>query len=205
MTFGRAPVFLLAAAFDLLHARLANHLVHQVPLIDHHDAGFARLDNSVGDLLVLLRDSAFGIQNEDRDVAAGDGILGALDAEKLNGVIHAAGLAQARGVNQHVALPRAVRLDFEGHIHGIAGGARNGADDDALGPGQCVDDGGFSDVGPSDDGELERGEGRRARDDRSGLVSCLGQGVCSGLGRWTLGFGLRRSIAVFISGSMPSP
>ena len=72
----------------------------------------------------------------------------------------APGLAHAGGVDQHIGLPHALRYDLERHIHGVAGRAGNGADDDALGLGEGVDDGGFADIGAADDGEFERG-GRR--------------------------------------------
>ena len=72
-------------------------------------------------------------------------------------------LAQAGGVDQHVGLPHALGLHFERHIHGVAGGAGNRADDDALGAGEGVDDGRLADVGAADDGELE-GSGGVMRD-----------------------------------------
>ena len=117
------------------------------------------LDDFIGDLFVLLHDAGFGVDDEDGDVAAGDGIHGALGAVEFDGVIHAAGFAEAGGVNEDVFGADAVGLDLEGNIHGIAGGAGDGGDDDAGGVGEGVDDGGFADIGAADDGDLERSEG----------------------------------------------
>ena len=95
------------------------------------------------------------VQNQNGDVAAGDGILGALDAEEFDGIVHAPGLAHAGGVNQNVFLPHAVGFDLERHVHRVARGAGDRADDDALGLRERVDDGGLADVGPADDGQFQ--------------------------------------------------
>ena len=71
-----------------------------------------------------------------------------LHAEEFDRIVHAPGLAHARGVDEHVVLAHAVGLDLEGHVHGVAGRARNGGDDDALGLGERVDDRGLAHVGP---------------------------------------------------------
>ena len=111
--------------------------------------------DDIGDLLVLLGDARLGVNDEHRDVATNDGILRALHAEKLDGVIHAARFAHAGGVDQNIFLPHAFRFHLEGHVNGIARGARNGRNDDAFGIGERVDDGGFAHVGATDDGQLE--------------------------------------------------
>ena len=165
MTLGRARFSFRLRRSNFLLARLADGVVHQVPFVHHHDAGLALLHDPVGDLLVLLGDAALGVQHEDGDVAAGDGILGAFDAEELDRIVDAPGFAHAGGVDQHIGLPHALGFDLERHVHGVAGRAGNGADDHALGLGERVDDGGFADVGPADDGELQRTAGRRNRRD----------------------------------------
>ncbi len=107
------------------------------------------------DFFVLPKDAAFGVEDEDDDVGAGDGVFGAFDAEEFDGVIDASFLADAGGVDEDVTLANAGGFDFEGDIDGVAGGAGDGADDDAVGLGEGVDDGGFADIGAADDGEFE--------------------------------------------------
>ena len=63
---------------DLSLSSLAHVFGHKIPLVDHHDASSSLLDDHVGDLLVLLGDAAHGIDDQDGDIATGDGILGAL-------------------------------------------------------------------------------------------------------------------------------
>ena len=57
---------------------------------------------TIGNFFVLFGDARLRVQNQDRDVAARDGILRALDAEKFNGIVHAPRLADAGRVNQHI-------------------------------------------------------------------------------------------------------
>ena len=143
------------APADFLFARLADFGLEQIPFVDDDDAGFAVLDDDVGDFFVLLGDARFGVQHQNRDVAARDGVLGALDAEKFNRIVHAPRLPHAGGVNQNVFLPHAVGLDLERHVNRVARRAGNRRDDDALGLRERVDDGGFADVRPADDGEFQ--------------------------------------------------
>ena len=83
-----------------------------------------------------------------------------MHAEEFHRVVNAARLPNPGGINQNIFLRdrRAAVLGrdfhFKRHIHGIARGAGDGRDDDALGVGERVDDGGLADVGAADDGEL---------------------------------------------------
>ena len=52
------------------------------------------LDDEVSNFLVLLGHSGFGIEDQDNNVASGNGILGALDAEMLDGIGNAARFPQ---------------------------------------------------------------------------------------------------------------
>lgn len=163
------PVALLQAPGpDLLLAGLADIRRHQVPLVDHDDAGAAGLDDDVGDLLVLLSDPVERVDDEHGDVAAGDGILGAFDREILDRVVDAPGLAHAGGVDQHIPLAARLRDDLEGHVDGVPGRARNRADDDPLSARQAVDDRRLAHVGTSHDGQASRA-GRPARAGGLGL------------------------------------
>ena len=72
-------------------------------------------------------------KHQNGDVAARDGFLRALDAEKLHRIVHAARLSHAGGVNQNIFLPHAVGFDLERHVHRVARRAGNRRDDDALG------------------------------------------------------------------------
>ena len=114
------------------------------------------LHDDVCDFFVLLGDAGLGVNHQNRDVAALDGILGALDAEIFNRVVHAPRLPDAGGINQDVFLPDAVGLDLERHVNGVARRAGNRRDDDALGLRERIDDGRFADVRATDDGEFQR-------------------------------------------------
>jgi len=105
--------------------------------------------------LVLLEDAGLSIQNEHDQVAAADRVFGAFDTEELDRVVDATLFADAGGIDEDVALPDTVGFNLERHIHRIAGRARNGGDDHALGLRQGVDYGTLPDVGPADDGQLE--------------------------------------------------
>ena len=68
---------------SIVDSRFADSFFHEVPLVDDDDAGFAVLDDMVRDFLILLGDAGFGVEDQHDDVAAGDRILGALDAEEF--------------------------------------------------------------------------------------------------------------------------
>ena len=96
---GSFAPFLFLAPGDFLRARFTNALRHEVPFVDHDDAGALFLVDFVRDLFVLLLNAGLGIENEQGDVAAGDRILRPLDAEKLDRVVNAAGFADAGGID----------------------------------------------------------------------------------------------------------
>ena len=160
-------MFLRVAPFDFIFARLQDFFTEQIPLVHHHDARAALLDDLVGDLFVLLKDAVLGVQHQHGDVAARDGFLGTLDAVKFHRVVHLPRLAHPGGINQNIFLAHALGHDFKRHVHRVARGAGNRTDNDALGFRERVDDGGFADVRPPDDGELERAG--RERDELGNL------------------------------------
>ncbi|MCG3777427.1 MAG: hypothetical protein JW388_0115 [Nitrospira sp.] len=129
------------ASGDFFFARHADGFLQQIPFVDDNDAGFVRGDNFIGDFLFLFGDPIHSIDDEQDDVCAQDGFLGAFDAEEFDGGVHAVFFAQSCGVDEQITLPDAVGHNFEGNIDGVARGASDGADDDAFGLGECVDDG----------------------------------------------------------------
>lgn len=126
----------------------------KVPFVHGEDAGFSLLDDEVGDLFILHGDAVLGVKDVEDDVRSGDGVFAALYAEKFDGIVDAPSLANSGGVDEEVAFLLAVGLDGEGHVNAVASRAGNGADDDSLAFIKGVDDGGFADVGASDDGEF---------------------------------------------------
>lgn len=127
----------------------------KIPLVHGEDAGFSLLDDEVGDLLVLHGDSVLGVKDVENDVGSGDGVFAALYAEKFDGVADAPSLANSSGVDEEVVFLFAVGLDGEGHVDAVASRAWNGTDNDSLAFVEGVDDGGFADVGASNDGEFQ--------------------------------------------------
>ena len=151
---------LVFAARHLLLPRGAHRLLDEVPFVDYHNARLFFREDFSADFLVLLGDASLGVEHEKGDVATGDRILGAPDAEEFNRIADPPLFANAGGVDQDVSLPDAVGLDFKRNVHRIARRARDGADDHALGTGEGVDQRGFADILPADDRELERVGGR---------------------------------------------
>ena len=94
---------------------------------------------------------ALGIHHMDGDVAALNGIFGPLDTEKLHRVRHPSFLANAGGVDQDIGMPLPFILDFDGHVHRVARGSGNGADNHAFGLSEGIDDARLSDVGAPND------------------------------------------------------
>src|SRR5258707_11583146 len=141
-----------SAALDFLLACFANGFFHEIPFVDNDDAGFAFFNDFVGDFLVLLGNSRFGIEDKNGNVTPGDGILGAFDAEEFDRIIDAPGLAHASSVDENIRLANSFRFYFERDVNRIASRAGNRADDDAGGLGQGVYNGGFADVWTADDG-----------------------------------------------------
>ena len=127
-------------------AGLGDGLFVKIPLVDHQDAGFLGFDDLAGDFLVLHRHPTLGIHHMDGDVAALNGIFGPLDTEKLHRVRHPSFLANAGGVDQDIGMPLPFILDFDGHVHRVARGSGNGADNHAFGLSEGIDDARLSDV-----------------------------------------------------------
>lgn len=127
----------------------------KVPFIDGEDAGFSLLDNEVGDFFILRGDTVLGVKDVKDEVRSGDGVFAALYAEKFDGVTNAPSLANSGGVDEEVAFLLAIGLDSEGHVDAVTSCAGNGADDDSLAFIEGVHDGGFANVGASDNGEFQ--------------------------------------------------
>ena len=143
-------------AGDFCFTGFANGCLDEVPLIYDDDAGASFFDNFIGDLFILFVDPFLGVKDEDADIGAGNGFLGAFDAKKFDGIIHATGFAEPRGIDENVGLADAIGFNFKRNIDGIAGSASDRCNDDAIGLCKSVDDGGFADIRSADDGDLKR-------------------------------------------------
>ena len=132
-------IFFPPPPLDFFFTRFADRLRHQIPFVHHDNAGFALSHNFVGYLFVLLRYSGFGVEDQDSDVAAGDGILSAFDAEELDRIVNAAGFALAGRIDEQVSLSTAFSLHLKRNIDRISRGARYRADNHPLGFGKGVD------------------------------------------------------------------
>src|SRR6185312_2012804 len=88
-------------------------------------------------------------EGEDGDVGGLDGLERLDDGEELDRGAGLAAPAHARGVDQRVA----ASVALEGNLDRVARGAGLVEGDDSLLADQRVDEGGFADVGPADDGD----------------------------------------------------
>src|SRR5439155_27275957 len=79
---------------NLFFAGFANGFFDKIPFVDDDNARFAIFYDEVADFFVLFGDPGFGVQDEEGDVAASDGIFGAFGAEEFDGISDAAGFAQ---------------------------------------------------------------------------------------------------------------
>ena len=128
---------------------LAGFLAGGVPFVhrDHH--GAPALEHVAGDVRILLGDAFGRVEHEDGDVRRLDRLQRLDDGEELGPLAGLAAAAQARGIDQRVAPAGAL----ERHLDRVARGARLVEGDHPLLADQRVDQGGFADVGPADDGD----------------------------------------------------
>ncbi len=97
--------------------------LEEVPFVDYENAGLVQFCDPVGDFLVLFENAGFGVEDEEGDIAAGDGGFSAFDAVEFDAVVYAAWFADAGGVDEQVGLPVAFGIDFERDIDRIASSA----------------------------------------------------------------------------------
>ena len=160
---GRQPLLAIVAIpvlpranLDFLLAGLSNILGHEVPFVDHHDAGASLLDNHISNLLVLLSDPVQRIDHQNGDVTASDGTLGPFNGKVLDAVIDATCLPDTRGVHQHVLFTPGLGHHLERNVNGIAGRPRDLTDDNSIRSGNPVDDGRLADIRTANDGQTLR-------------------------------------------------
>ena len=139
-------------------AHVRPHLVHglvvlfdAVPLVDHDDAGFARLVSQTRHLGVLLRDPFVGVDEDEAHVTTVDGHGGTEDGELLHSVVYLGFFAHTGRVDEDIL----AELIFKVAVHCVPGGAGHVADDDPLLPQDAVDQGGLAHVGLADDRHLD--------------------------------------------------
>ena len=121
----------------------------EIPLVEQDDKGAAGLVRHAGEALVLLRDADGGVYDEQHDVGALDGALGAHVGVVLEVLRDRRALAHAGRVDEAVAL--AVVLD-DG-VHEVARRAGNVGDDGALHARHAVEQRRLARVGAADDGD----------------------------------------------------
>src|SRR4029077_5948689 len=103
-----------------------------------------------GDLSVALRDALLAIDHEQRDVCALEPTTRHHHAEFFSDQVGLALAANAGGVDE--AINAAVPTDFD--IYGVHGCARHGRDDGAFFANHAIEQGGFADIGASNNGDL---------------------------------------------------
>jgi len=101
---------------------------------------------------ILSGDAFDGVQEQEDDVGALDGLHGPQHAVLFHAGRDLAAPADAGRVDQD---DRHTFPDQAG-VDGVAGGAGQGADDGPFLAQQAVDQAALADVGPADDGDLER-------------------------------------------------
>lgn len=130
----------VGGAFGLLSSCVLEDRLKEIPFVHHQDAGLMRGGDEVGNLLVLLENAGFGVENQERDIRAGNGCFGASHAIELNTVMDASRFPDPGGVDEDVGLPMSLSVDLEWNVDGIPGGARDGADNHARRLGEGVDE-----------------------------------------------------------------
>lgn len=99
-----------------------------VPFVDYDHDTFPGFLNEPGNVRILGGDASFGIHDQESDIRALDGTVGAEDAVFFDARFDTAALANAGGIN------KGDRDIVEGHpgVNRVAGGPRDGADNGAL-------------------------------------------------------------------------
>ena len=96
-------------------------------------ASAALFDDLVGNFFVLFGNARLSVKNENGNVATGNRVFSAFDAEKFDRVRDLTRFAHASSVDKNVGLPQSVGFDLERHVHCIASRAWNRADHNAFG------------------------------------------------------------------------
>ncbi len=99
---------------------------------------------------ILIGDVLAGIEHQHDDVGFLDRLQGLDHRKFLDGFEHLAATTQARRVDQRVF----TSITFERHFDGVARRTRHVERDDAVFTKQCVNERGFADIRPPDDGDL---------------------------------------------------
>ena len=123
--------------------------VVEIELVEHDEAGFFLGEDELGDFAVLGGDAGGEVDDQQGEVGAADGFLGAHGGENFYGGIAAGAGAEACGIDEGEVF----FLEGAGEIDGIAGGAGDFGDDGALVIDDGVGEGGFAGVGLADDGD----------------------------------------------------
>ena len=153
--FGHACALVLEIDADALGVLAA--LLH-VPLVQHDRGRAAGLHRQLGDAQILRGDAVGGVTDDERDIRALGGALGAQRRVVLDRVRDLRLAAHAGGVDEdQLAL-----ADHQRHVDRVAGGARDVGDDHPLLAEEAVDERGLADVRPADDAPGARCR-RRAR------------------------------------------
>ena len=121
---GTHAQFLGNVLAQILHVFLR----HKVGLVDRDQKWFALAVQKVNQPLVLHTDAACGVDDHNGHIGPLGAGKGLADAVLLHAVGDAGALANAGRVHELVAFLAA----YNGHIHGVAGGAGDVADDQAL-------------------------------------------------------------------------
>ena len=125
--------------------------MEEVELVRDDEAGLFFLLNEAGNFAILRGDASGEVDNEEADIGPADGALAAHGGEDFYGVFHAGAFAKAGGVDDVVAF---LAPDV-GDVDGIASGAGDVRDHGAFVFEDGVDEGGFTGVGFSDNGDFE--------------------------------------------------
>ena len=125
---------------------------HGVPFVDDHHAGTTVLFNAARQALILLGHPIEGIDHQNTDITSFNRLEAAVDAEEFRAVVDAATPTDACGIDQ---APGAILTNDAG-VNRVAGGAADRADNRPLLTADGIQQTGFTDIRPSDDGHLNR-------------------------------------------------
>ncbi len=120
-----------------------------VPFVYADDQGPTGVDDEPDEMEVLIGDAFLGIDEQDGDVGGLDGLQRFDDAEFFYFFGDSCPAPDARRVDEYIGFFTA----DQGNSNAVARGAGVVMNDDAGFPQQVVDQGGFADVGATDDGD----------------------------------------------------
>jgi hypothetical protein len=148
-----------------------------VPLVERDERGASGLHRQLGGPQILGRDALGGVADDQRDVSAARGALGAKLRVLGNGARDLGSSPKPGCVDQD----QPPLSEFELGIDRVARGSRLLGDDHPLGADERVEERGLADVGPADDRDADS-----SADSWNNSAGSLATGYVSG------GFGLRR-------------